>query len=119
MKPDIERAREIFLTDVDADTYTENLERITEWERMIRTNEAYLMWRDHPVTKDIAQKARDTYKDIAITLAENRALTEEQRKTLYAKQDACMFMLSLTDRDARGTLENVLRDVRHAINVTT
>lgn len=116
---EIERAKAIFLTDVDEETYKENLQRITEWERTIQTNESYLMWREHPITQEITQKAREAYRDLAIALAENRSLTEEQRKSLWARQDACMFILSHTDKDARGTLENVLREVRRALNVTT
>ena len=116
---ELEQAKEVFLTDVDEETYKENIAKITEWERNLMRNRAYLSWRSQDITQEINKMARNAYREHALALASNRSLTDDQRTSLYAKQDACLFLLSLTDQDAKSALDSVLREIRHALNVTT
>lgn len=115
----LDEAKQIFLTDVDEETYRENLERISEWERDLLFGEAYQSWRDTDITQQINRTVREAYKDHALTLATNRNLTESERASLWAKQDACLFILSITDKDAKGALESITREITRAINATS
>lgn len=115
---ELQQAKEIFLTDVDEETYAENLEQINEWESSLRRNKAYDEWKKLDITQEINKKVRETYKDIGIILALNRTLTEAQRQSLYAKQDACVFILELTDQNAKQAINALLSDIKHKINAT-
>ena len=118
MNKDLEKVREIFLTEVDEETRLDNEQKIIEWETGLRENEAIADWRDHDITKKIALQAKESYKDFAMQLAINRALTPEQRQTLWGKQDACLFILSMTEVDARGALEQIRKEIKAALNAT-
>jgi hypothetical protein len=115
---ELEQAKEIFLTDVDDETANENAQKLREWESRIQTNQSYLTWKEHPITQEINRMVREAYKDHGLALAENRTLDEDQRANLFAKQDACRFILSLTSRDAKTDLEQTLRDIRYALSAT-
>lgn len=115
---ELEQAREVFLSDVDEDTRRENLEIISSWEDSIQRNSAYLDWKEHDITKEINKLIKEAYRDHAITLASNRALPEEERRTLWAKQDACVFLLNLTDQDAKTALDSVMREIKMHLSVT-
>lgn len=116
---ELQRAKEIFLTDVDEETRIENEHKIVEWERDLQRNQAYARWKDHDITRDLNKMAREAYKQHGLALANNRSLTEEQRKTLWAKQDACLFILSLTDQNAQSAVDSILREIKHALNATS
>ena len=115
---ELEQVREIFLSDVDEETKAENLQQIREWEHSINENSAFLTWKEQELTQEVFSKAKETYVDIGITLANNRELSEQERLTLYSKQDACTWLLSLIAKDARAELETVNKQIRHAINAT-
>jgi hypothetical protein len=113
---EIQKVREIFLTDLDEETRADNEAKIREWEEQIIRNQAYLDWREHDITTEINKMVRQAYKEHAMALASNRTLTEEERKALWAKQDACLFILSLTDQNAKSALESVLREIRQVLS---
>lgn len=115
---DLEKIREIFLTEVDEETRLDNEQKIIEWETGLRENEAIANWREHDVTQSIIAKARESYKDAAILLALDRRLSNEVREKLWAKQDAYLFLLSLMDTDAQGELQRIHTEIRQALNVT-
>jgi len=115
---ELEKAKEIFLSDVDEETRDENIELLNEWEVNIAKNQAYLEWKDSDITIEINKIVREAYKEHALLLATNRSLTEEQRQALYAKQDACLFILSLTNRNAKTELDSIIKEIQHAINAT-
>jgi hypothetical protein len=112
---DLDKVREIFLTDVDEETKAENLEQIREWEKALADNEAYQGWREHDITKNIAAEARKAYTDISITLATRRDLSEPERLSLYARQDAMRWLLSHSERDAAEANKRIQADIRLAL----
>jgi len=115
---DLERIREIFLTEVDDETRLDNESKIIEWEKDMRENEALADWREHDITKSIAAQTKESYKDISVQLALNRNLTEEQRRSMWGKQDACLFILSFTEIDAQGKLDQIHDEIKIALNAT-
>lgn len=118
MSKDLEKVRQIFLSEVDDETRADNEQKIIEWETDLRENEAIAQWRDHDITKQLAMKAKDAYKDISMQLATNRSLTEEQRFTFWGRQDACLFILSLTEIDAKGRIEQIQKEIKRSLSVT-
>lgn len=117
---ELEKVTEIFLaSDVDAEDYAENKERLIEWEKGLNENRLFLSWQAHDVTKEIVIKAKQSYKDFGILLATNRNLTEVQRQSLWAKQDACAFLLSLTDKNALEEIKQIQKQIEVAINIFT
>ena len=112
---DIEQLKEIYLTDVDEETRAENLALIEAWELALTANDEFASWLDHDVTKDIVAKARETYTDLAYVLATNRALTAEQRQTIYAQQDAMHWLFSLADRDPKRDSDRINAEIKDAL----
>jgi hypothetical protein len=116
----LQKLREIFLNDdlLDDDIREDNAERIKEWEHLLLENEAFLSWQQHDISKKIVAEAKIAYKEFGLQLATNRSLTQEQRQSLWAKQDACVFILSLTEKDARKIIEDVNMEIGRCINAT-
>lgn len=116
---ELEIIRAQFLADdIDPEDREENEQILKEWERGLIHNEAYLSWQEHDITREIAKKMKSEYKDAAMVLADNRSLTDTQRASLWAKQDACKFILSLTEKDSKGQLEQIQNEIKRAINAT-
>ena len=115
---ELEEVRKIFLTDVDEETRLDNEKTIIEWETGLRENEAIAEWREHDITKKIALQAKQSYKDHAMQLALDRRISQETREALWAKQDACLFILSLTEIDAKGAIERIHNEIKTALNAT-
>lgn len=120
MNKEIETIRASFLAapDLDDEERAENEKTLKEWEDGLIQNTVYVEWQNHDITKEIAAKMKDEYRDFALQLASNRALTDEQRRSIWARQDACMFILSLTEKDAKGELERIEREIRRAVSMT-
>ncbi len=51
-------------------------------------------------------------------LVENRSLTEAERLSVYAKQDAAKWILSLTEKDAPKELERIHSAIKQALDAT-
>jgi len=115
----LEQARQVFIESVDSEDKAENERVLAEWEQSIVKNKAYEDWKNHDITREINQKLRKLIIDFAVTLSENRSLDEKTRMSLWAKQDACLLMLSLTDENAKSALESIQREIRHALSVTS
>ena len=116
---ELDELKDIFLaSDVDAEDYQDNLDKITEWENALTSSEAFASWQTHDVTLQVMEKARSAYKDFAIQLATNRTLTEAQRMRLWALQDASMWMLSLIAQDVSSEITQIHSEIRTAINAT-
>lgn len=113
---DLDKLKEIFLTDVDEETKAENLEQIRQWEQTLIRSEAFKSWQEHDVTRQIAGKAKETYKDAVLSLGRDRWLKDTQRAELFAKQDAALWILSLTEQDIKVTIEQVQKEIRTALN---
>lgn len=115
---DLDQVKNIFLADVDEETRADNELKIREWEQALIENEAFLSWQEHDITKVIILQVRKAYKEISLNLAVNRGLTEAQRMSSWAKQDACLFLLGLAEKDAKGTLEQVTKEIKTALNAS-
>lgn len=114
----IEQARQIFLTDVDEETSRENLERINEWEQSLRANSAFTQWQENDISKTLIKEFKTTYKEASIKLGTDRRLTEFQRDALWATKDACLMVLSLLAKDAKGEVESVHKEIEFALSST-
>ncbi len=42
-------------------------------------------------------------------------MTDEERKSVFAKQDAMLWILSLTEKDVKTTIAQVQGDIRRAL----
>lgn len=47
---ELDKVKDIFLSDVDEETLVENQRKIQEWESELRKNNAYMAWREHGIT---------------------------------------------------------------------
>lgn len=104
----LEELKKIFLSaDVDSETYEENLQKITEWEKELIDSENFLSWQEHETTRLIVSKARETYKDAAVQLASDRKMSEQTRQSLWAQQDACLLLISWASGDPKKVIEEV------------
>jgi len=120
MNKELEKVRQIFLNDdgLDEETKEDNAKKILEWEQGLIANEAFAGWKDHDVTRQIEKQAKDSYKDIAMRLYRDRTLTDTQRVSLWAKQDAIQWILSLTEKDAKGAIEQINKEIKLAIDMS-
>lgn len=113
---DLDKLRAIFLADeLDDETRRENETQIAEWEAAMLENEGLHSWQEHDVTKELIAQAKRSYVQMAATLANDRNLDDTRRKSLWAKQDACMYFVALGSRDAKGELQRIRQEVRTAL----
>lgn len=112
---ELEKLKEIFLSDVDSETYEENITQIREWEQELFERESFKSWQEHDTTRVIMEKAKKEYVDMAKLLATRRTLTEAERQSLWAKQDACLLILSWADGDPGSAIENLRDKVTFAL----
>ena len=116
---ELEQLKEIFLSDdIDSEDYQENLDAITEWEQSLIENENLLSWQEHDITKQIISEAKSGYVALSIRLAKNRKLTDEERASIYAKQDAMIWLISLGGDDPKSVVEQIHGDIKKALNAT-
>lgn len=119
IEKDLEQVREIFLTEVDEETLKQNKEEIDSWNQSLIENKAYLEWQSSDITRSISRQAQESYKDASMSLALKRDLTDIDRNKLYAVQDACTFILSLTDKNAKESLEQLSKQIKQALRVVS
>lgn len=112
----IDELKEIFLSDkMDSEDYEENLKQIREWESEYLKNRNLLAWQQHDITKGIISKARKSYADISFRLAKNRELTEAERVSLWGKQDAMLWLISLASEDPKSVMGQIDADIKKAL----
>ena len=116
MIKELQKVSEIFLTDVDHEDYEENKQTLIEWEQGLAANRLFLSWQNHDTTRQIANQAKESYKAFCLQLIQDRALSEQARMSIYAKQDACLFILQFTEKDALGEIKEILRQVEVAVS---
>lgn len=112
---ELQKLKEIYLTDVDSDLYQENLEHITKWEKELIANENMISWLSHDTTIVIKDQAKNTFIELAITLATDRKLTDVLRQSIYARQDACLWILLLGDNNPIQTIQLIKNDIKTAL----
>lgn len=115
---EIQKAKDIFLNDVDSDTYEENKALLEEWEENLIYNEAYASWQEHDISKNIASKLHEAYNDFTDILGNDKNLSQEARIELFAKKDAIKFLLNLLETDAKEVVEGIKKDVNKLIDAT-
>ncbi len=116
---ELEQLKKIYLSaDIDSEDYEENLGLISEWERDITENENLKSWQEHDVTKKILEQAEESYVELSTQLAVNRTLTDEMRQSIWAKQDAMLWIIRLGAGDAKAALQSIKKKIKVAINAT-
>lgn len=115
---DLEKLKEIFLNVDDEETLEHNRQQIAEWEQSIQQNSAYADWQNHDITRMVSKQARETYINAAVQLSKNRSLSTAEREALWAKQDAMLFLLTIFEKDAKGELEYIEREIKKELDAT-
>jgi len=114
---DIEKLKQIFLADdIDDEDREDNLLNIQSWESEIIKNKNILGWQEHDITKGIINKARETYIDLSLKLIRDRELTEAQRLSIYAKQDAMLWLISLAGDNPKSAIEQINNNIKVALS---
>jgi len=115
---DIDKLKEIFLTkDIDDDDYQENLDQITKWESGLIRNENIVGWQEHDITKEIFNTTKESYMELSLRLSNDRKLTEKERMSIFAKQDAMLWILNLASKSPQKELDSIKTDIRKALKI--
>ena len=114
---DIEKLKQIFLADdIDEEDKEDNLLNIQSWESEIIKNKNILGWQEHDITKKIIDKAKENYTDLSLKLIKDRKLTEAQRLSIYAKQDAMLWLISLSGDNPKSAIEQINNNIKVALS---
>jgi len=113
----LQKLKEIFLSDdIDSEDYESNLADIRSWESQLIENKNMLGWQNHDITKEIMKKAKESYVELSTKLASDRKLTEAVRQSLFSRQDAMLWILSLSGDDPKSTIEGINSNIKTALN---
>lgn len=114
---DIDKLRDIFIAeDVDEETRTDNLKIIRDWEKRLSELKEIGGWKDHPVTQNIITQAKTSYIDHSLLLARSRDLTDAARQSLWGKQDAMLWLISLASSDVRAEVAHIHAQIKRALD---
>lgn len=114
----LEELKKVFLSDdLDEETRKDNEDRIMEWQKSLLFNEAFESWKSSDITKHIIAQLKQSYREFALQIVRGRLLTEEQRKALWAKQDAIAWLITLVDHDAKTEIEHINSEIVKALDV--
>jgi len=115
----IDKAKEVFLTgsDVDEESYQENLEEIKRWESELIQHEALSEWQKHDITLNILRKFNQEYVSASMMLATGKLLTDSERVSLFAKKDACSLIFEIMDGDANSQIKQLNREISQKISL--
>lgn len=117
MQDNIEKLREIYITeDVDEETRADNLAYITDWQSQLIKLDEFSSWKAHPVTMNIIAQAKKSYVDHSLLLARSRELTDTARQSLWGKQDAMLWIISLVSKDASKEIAQINALITRALN---
>lgn len=115
-KTDIEKIKDIFLAeDIDSEDYSQNLEDIKLWENDLFENENLLSWQEHDVTKSLVKKARESYQDLSMKLILKRDLLKNERRIVYAKQDAMLWLIGLATGEPAIAIQQINDDIKKVL----
>ena len=116
MNNDLEKLKTIFLSDeVDAEDYQDNLDKINEWEQSLVSNENIKGWQDHDITREIVQRAKESHATLSLLLATDRKLTDTERASIYARQDAMVWMISIASESPEQVIAGIQDDIKKAL----
>jgi hypothetical protein len=117
MQDNLEQLKSIYLADdVDAETRADNLALITSWQKELTELDEYASWQEHDVTKRIIAQAKKSYVDHSLLLARSRELTDTARFSLWAKQDAVLWLISLASRDVKKEIAHLNALITRALS---
>lgn len=116
MQDNLEKLEEIYVAeDVDEETREDNLSLIREWRSKLIKLDEYAGWKDHPVTQNIVAQAKKSYVDHSLLLARSRDLTDSARQSLWGKQDAMLWLISLASDDAQKEIAGIEEMIARAL----
>lgn len=117
MNTDFEKLKQIFVDnpDLDSEDSRENIEEVTQMEREFEDSRLAKDWKEHELSKRLMVQAQESYIDLALRLANDRQLTEQERLSMYAKQDAMMWFMNLVERNPEKHMKEITDKVRRAI----
>jgi len=119
MSDPLEKVRAIFLSpDIDDEMRADNESKLLEWQQGLVRNQAYQAWRESDITQEIIRTAKHAYKEASLGLALNRTLSDKDRYSLWAQQDAARLILGITNEDAKGAINAINKEIETAINAT-
>lgn len=113
----LEKLKDFFLKEVDEEDYEENLQKISEWEQELRDGETFEEWQKDDTTQEIISQAIKSYKEQAVQLMVNRKLTDSERQSLFARQDACIWLLSLVYKDVKSKVRGINNEIEKTLKV--
>ena len=116
----IELIKKVFVDqEPDESERIDNAQRIEEWSKILIENENLLSWQQHEYTQTIYKEFRKEYKYIGLQLATDRDMTQEQRQSLWHKQDALILMMSLmkSDRNPQQEINAIELEIKAAIDL--
>lgn len=117
MQKKLEKLKEIYLADdIDSEDREENLKEIRDWERDLIENKNILSWQEHNITQEIMTKAKENYIELSKRLSTERDLTEQERASIYGKQDAMLWLISLSGENPKSMLEKINNDITIALS---
>ncbi len=115
MDKDLAKLREIFSSGADEETREENLSQIAEWESSLAQLHDKAGWQEHDITKAVVTRARSAYVEHSLLLMRSRELTDPERFSLWAKQDACLWLISVASGDAKTEIGRIQADIKRAL----
>jgi len=116
MNDKLNKLKEIYLADdVDSEDRETNLIDIKNWESELIKNKNLLGWQEHDVTQGIIKKAKENYKDLSMRLVNEREITEAQRLSIYSRQDAMLWLISLAEDNPKSALEQINNNIAVAL----
>ena len=117
MNEDLQKLKEIYLADdIDSEDREANLEDIRNWEKDLIENENLLSWQEHDITKQIMERAKKSYIDLSLRLIKDRKLSEEARLSIYSRQDAMLWLISLAGDNPKSALEQINNSIKVALS---
>lgn len=119
MAVDFDKLREVFLSkDIDDEDYDDNYKALNDLEREYRESVDLQEWLGHVLTKKLFDTAQEAYVSNAVRLAQDRELTEKERWSIYAKQDAMLWLLTVVEDNPTEKISLIEEQVKKALGTT-
>lgn len=111
----LEEAKEVFVIGEDEETKAENLEEINKWQQEFVELENFTSWQEHDVSKKLIEKIHHEFVEVSFKLAIDQSIDDSERKELFAKQKAMLFVLSLISQDTKENIKALYKEIRFKI----
>lgn len=115
----LQKLKEVFIDPtLPEEEQQDNLDFIKKLEDSIIQNKQIDTWLKDPITVDIMATARESYIELSLSLINKRDITEKERLSIYARQDAMLWILSLLPKDTQETLNSIDARIEQILNET-